>query len=577
MLTEIRAKLSTAIAKFASEKGVLNSVALAIEAPKDPSHGDLAVPVFSLAKHLRQAPPVVAEALAQYLRTQGIQGLEGASVIQGFVNLKLSDSYRLAIVLHEVLERQNRVGHSDQGRGQTVAIDYSSPNVAKPMHVGHLRATVIGQSIRNLAESQGYKVIGINHLGDWGSQFGKLCFAYERWGSEFDFAGKPFESLYGLYIKFHAEVEKDPELEKEGARFFKRLEDGDLGVVALWKRFIEISMADFAKNWARLGVQHDLVLGESFYNDKMEPVVQELLEKGLLKLSEGAQIVDLESEGLPPCLIRKSDGASLYATRDLATAIYRMETLKADLNLYVVGADQALHFKQVFAVLKKMGRTWVDRCHHIGFGLVRFKDSGKISSRKGNIIRFSDIFDRAVDIVSQVMAEKNPDLKGAEVKTVAEQVAVGAIIFNDLVNERVKNVEFDWDRALSFDGDAGPYVQYVYVRCRSLLAKAALEESPLKYTPPQNFEFASDEERLLNRTLLFYPDALSGAFKSFKPNIVANYLLDICAAFNRFYHQHKILSAEGELRAVRLAQVAATALVIESGLGILNMPRPEKM
>lgn len=575
MLTAVKQKIAHEI-KAHLQGSVANvDLSTQFDYPKDWSHGHLALPVFQLAKELKKAPPLIAKEIATYLQTApGLDFLEKVEPASGFVNFTFKDQFVLNILLGHITQSGERLGFSEQFKGKKLLIDYSSPNVAKPMHIGHLRATVIGQALRNLAQSQGFDVVGVNHLGDWGSQFGKLCFAFEKWGQEFDFKNQPFESLYQLYVKFHQEAEAHPELEAEGAAYFKRLEDGDPKMTELWKQFIQISMEDFKKNWKRLGVKHDLVLGESFYNDKMDAVVAELARKHLLVESEGALVVPMDGENESPCLIKKSDGASLYATRDLATAIYRMETLKADVNLYVVGADQGLHFKQVFAVLRKMGKTWVDNCHHIGFGLVRFKDL-KISSRKGQIIRFADVLDRAVALVKEVIQVKNPDLKGAEADDVAEKVAVGAIIFNDLVNDRIKNTEFDWDRALSFEGDSGPYVQYVFVRCQSILEKwgkpVSLDVSTFASLPD------SEEERILVRWLMAYPDTLANAYKYFKPNLVANYLLDLCGAYNRFYHNHKILGGDEDRRAGRLALVKATQAVIDSGLKILNMPAPNRM
>jgi arginyl-tRNA synthetase len=576
MLTEIKSKIARACESFFAEISCNSDFDLLslFEIPKELAHGHLALPVFQLAKVKRKAPPLIAQELTEVLKSAQLNEVAAVQAVGGYVNITLKDSYVFQRLLEVVETEKDQLGSTKKYSGKTLIIDYSSPNVAKPMHIGHLRATVIGQALRNLAQTQGFQVIGVNHLGDWGSQFGKLCFAFEKWGKDFDFEKDAFESLYKLYVKFHEEAEKDPQMEAQGAAYFKRLEDGDPEMVKLWQKFIAISMADFDKNWRRLGVKHDLVRGESFYNDRMKPVEDELEAKGLLIESEGAMVVPMDEEGAPPCLIRKSDGASLYATRDLATAIYRMEELKADVNLYVVGSDQSLHFKQVFEVLRKMGKPWVKDCHHIGFGLVRFKDMGKISSRKGNIIRFSDVLDQAVQMVREVIKNKNPDLQGAEAEDVAEKVAVGAIIFNDLVNDRVKNVEFDWDRALSFEGDSGPYVQYVYVRCVGVLAKwgktVPMQASAL-YTPD------TEEERALIRQLLIFPDVLSSAYKYYKPNLVANYMLDVCGLFNRFYHNHKILNGPEELKGSRLALVKATQAVIRQGLWALNMPVPEKM
>lgn len=540
------------------------------EIPKDVKFGHLSCPVFWLAKELKKAPPVIAKELTEKIRSLGLSSLEKIEPVAGFINFY----FKPAVLFQSVIGEYNRgpeTGRGNQGRGKKLVIDYSSPNVAKPMHIGHLRATVIGQAVRNLAETQGFEVVGLNHLGDWGSQFGKLAWAYKKWGHEFPFATDPFESLYSLYVKFHQECETHPEYEKEGALTFKRLEEGDPEITALWKQFIDISMKDFEVLWARLGVRHDLVRGESFYNDRLDDVVKRLEAKKLLVESEGALVVDLSDDGMPPCLIRKTDGASLYATRDLASAIYRKEELKADLNFYVVGSDQSLHFKQVFKVLEKMGYAWADDCHHIGFGLVRFKDGAKISSRKGNIIRFADVLNKAVELVKGIIREKNPAL--ARLDEVAEIVAVGAITFNDLVNDRVKNVEFDWERALSFDGDSGPYVQYCHVRCASILRKAGFTELARDITViPESLQ-----EIELMKTLLEFELTLSNAFDQLRPNILANYLLELCSVFNRFYQAHRILGGDERFVPARLALVEATRHTLERGLAVLNIKAPAEM
>ena len=559
-----------------------SQVARLLETPKDPSHGQLSLPVFFLAKELRQAPAQIAKDLAdkanQELSDQAKQGsvriqpIEKVEALSGFVNFHFRAAYLQQVVSQSLLQAaEEQIGASGRGKGKRIVIDYSSPNVAKPMSIGHLRATVIGQAICNLARSQGFEVLGLNHLGDWGVQFGKLAWAYQNWGQEYDFKEKPFESLYAIYVRFHAEAETNKELEEEGAKTFKRLEDGDEEVLALWKWFVEISMKEYQRLWDLLGVKHDLVKGESFYNDRLKPTEKLLEEKGLLEESDGAMVVRLDEENIPPCLIRKSDGASLYATRDLASAIYRMEELKADMNLYVVGVDQSLHFKQVFKVLDKMGYSWAKDCHHISFGMYRFKDQGKMSTRRGNVIFLEDVLNKAVELVQKIIEEKNPQLPNKN--EVAKQVGIGAIVFNDLFYDRVRNVDFDWERVVDFEGDSGPYVQYTYVRCWSLMQKYSQNiESEFK------LELDSPEEKELLMFLMRYDEVLNLAFESFKPHLVANYLLDLCRCFGHFYHRHRILNAsEPELVAARMSLVHATEKVLKSGLSILNMQAPRAM
>jgi len=569
MLTPIKAKLAEALAP---EIGISREEITAIlEIPKDLSHGHLSVPVFFLAKERKKAPPQIAKEIVEKLLTKNMDGVSRIDAVGGYVNFHLNDLDLFKTLFTEVRRQGDRLGYTDVGRGKNVVIDYSSPNVAKPMHVGTLRATMIGQAIRNLAETQGYKVIGLNHLGDWGVQFGKLALAYDLWGKEYDFKNDAFESLFKLYVRFHEEAEKDPDLEKQGSLAFKKLEGGDAHLRELWQKFVDISMTDFDRQWSRLGVKHDLVRGESFYNDRLKATEGLIEKKGLMEESEGAMVVKLDDEKMPPCLIRKSDGASLYATRDIASAIYRFEDLKADLALYVVGNDQSLHFRQVFSVLRRLGFSWWNKCHHIAFGMYRFKDMGKMSSRKGQIIRFEDVLNRAVELVRDLMKEKNPDLPNRD--KIAEQVATGAIIFNDLINDRVRDIEFDWDKALSFEGDSGPYLQYVAVRCRGVLKKAGLDLPATE----QLQDLSSNEERDLLKTLMQFEMVLAQSFKTFKPNILASYMLDVCTAFNRFYHNHKIIGGESELVSSRLALVFITQAVMNQGLRVLNMPSPEAM
>ncbi|MBS1971844.1 MAG: arginine--tRNA ligase [Bdellovibrionales bacterium] len=543
-----------------------------LEKPKQFEHGHIAFPVFALAKTLRVAPPQIANDLAAKIQEK-IQGgnvpfLEKVQAVGGFLNFTFKNSY-LQEVLFTSLS-QTHVGYSDNGKNKTVVIDYASPNVAKPMHVGHLRAAMVGQAIRNLAESQGYKVIGVNHLGDWGSQFGKLAWAYQKWGKEYTFAN-PMDDMVKMYVRFHDEAEKNPGLEAEAAATFKRLEGGDAEIKKIWQMIVEFSLKDYDRLLnGMLKVKHDAVLGESFYTDKMDNVVHLLKQKGLLKESEGAQVVFFdEKENMPPCIIKKSDGASIYATRDLATAIYRHDVQKADELLYVVGQDQTLHFRQVFKVLEMMGFEWAKTCHHISFGLYRFKE-GKMSTRAGRVVLFEDVITQAIELVQKMIEEKNPTLENKE--TVARQVALGAVIFNDLVNDRVKNVEFDWDRILSVEGDSGPYVQYTVVRCKSILRKYG------KAAPKvSSMELAQEEERKLVFQLLQFEDILTGAYKQYRPNILAQYLLEVCGSFSHFYHKCRIIGEAPEVESSRIALVAATERILIQGLKILNIEAPEAM
>lgn len=554
-----------------------------LEQPKNLEHGHLAFPVFSLAKLMRQGPPPIAAKIATHLQklVDGNQvaqelGLEKALAVGGYVNLTFSGLALQNRLFAAIRDSKGKLGYSLDGKGKKIVIDYSSPNVAKPMHVGTLRATVIGQAIRNIAETQGYEVIGLNHLGDWGVQFGKLAWAYQKWGDQYDFKNAPFQSLFDLYVKFHDEAAKNPALDAEGSLVFKRLEQGDKEIEKIWKMFVDITLVEDQKLWDLLGVKHDLVRGESFYNDRLKPVEDLLEKKGLLQESEGAMVVPM-GDDMPPCLIRKSDGASLYATRDIASAIYRKNELGADLCLYVVGVDQTLHFKQVFKVLDLAGFEWAKECHHISFGLYRFKDGVKMSTRKGNVIFLEDILKQAIERTAELIEKKNPQLPAGERAQIATDVGVGAVIFGDLVFDRVKNVEFDWDRILSFEGDSGPYVQYMHVRCQSLLRKYA--EKTGGQAPKLNPTRVMNEkdERELVRLLFSYDEILEASFRGFRPNILAQYLLEVCGVFSRFYHNNRILGEAEEVEASRMALVAATQAVLQEGLAKLSIRAPDVM
>jgi arginyl-tRNA synthetase len=539
-----------------------------LESPKQAGHGHVALPVFAWAKEFKKAPPALAQEIAAQANANKPAGLEKAEAMSGFVNFTFEKKFVQDLLARAILGQRGHVGFSENGKGKKLVIDFSSPNVAKPMHIGHLRASVIGQCIVNLARAQGYEVVGLNHLGDWGVQFGKLAWAYMHWGKEYPFKEKPFESLFKLYVRFHDEAERNPELEAEGSKVFKRLEDGDPQIRELWKMFVDISLKDYQRIWSMLGIKHDLVRGESFYNDRMKPVEEELQKKGLLEESDGAMIVRL-GDDMAPCLIRKADGASLYATRDLASALYRMNELKADLNLYVVGVDQTLHFRQVFKVLEMMGYPWVNKLHHIAFGMYRFKDA-KLSTRKGNTIFLEDVFARAIELVKEIIAKKNPDLPDAD--TVAKQVGIGAVVFNDLVNDRVKDVDFDWGRALDFAGDSGPYVQYCGVRCASLVRKYG---KPI----PESFklDLTAPEELELLRSLLNYQDTLKNSFDNFKPHILAGYLIEVCHRFGQFYNKCRILGESEDLQAARMTLVQMVHVILEEGLRTLSIELPEAM
>ena len=524
----------------------------------------MALPVFSLSKELQQNPHQLAIQICKAAYQQNIKGVSSIESISGFINFKFSSSYLEKLLCDFVFSKQIQ----KKKPLKKVIIEYSSPNVAKPLGIGHLRATVIGHCLCHLAETQGFEVIRWNHLGDWGVQFGNLAYAYQIWSREYNFEKEPLQSLYQLYVRFHNEMEEKPELKEKGAECFRKLEAGDPDITKLWQLFISITLEEHKKLYDLLGVSFDVVQGESFYKDNLDKVVQRIQNAGCLEKSEGASVVFLE-EG-PPCLIKKSDGSSLYATRDIASALYRHEVIKADELLYVVGSEQSLHFKQIFGVLDKMHFNWAKDCHHIAFGLYRFKE-GKMSTRKGNIIFMADVLKEAIDRTHETIEEKKSILQDKE--KVAKQVGVGAVIFNDLLHDRIRNIDFDWSKALDFEGDSGPYAQYCLVRCRSLLRK---------YKKDVSVHFKKDvetqEEIQLLVTLMYFTETLETAWKNFKPHILAQYVLKLCQEFNAFYNCHKILRGSDEdMKDTRMTLVYCVESVLSRSLSILGVPTPSEM
>jgi arginyl-tRNA synthetase len=538
-----------------------------IEIPKEEAHGDLAFPCFTLAKTMRKAPQMIAQELAEKVNENRMPLFAKAVPVGGYLNFFIERTEGARGILSAIREKGKAYGDTETGKGKTVAIDLSSPNIAKPFSMGHLRSTVIGNAIANLLQSQGYRVVRINHLGDWGTQFGKLIVAYRLWGQDLDLSVDPIKKLLDLYVRFHEEAEKRPELDEQARAAFKALEDGREEEVALWKRFIEISLAEFKAIYEKLGVAFDSYSGESFYNDKMDAVVEELERKNLLEKSQGADVVDLSAYNMPPCLIRKSDGATLYATRDLAAALYRHREYHADKLLYVVGAEQKLHFQQVFKVLELMGYEWARECVHIAFGMMRFEGK-KMSTRKGQVVLLEEVLTKAVQLARQIIEEKNPQLP--EKERVAEAVGVGAIIFNDLKNNRLHDIDFQWDEALNFDGETGPYVQYTYARLSSLLRKGNFDPSQARL--PEDFSaVAGDIEWSLIKGLGRFASVLERAVEQYDPSLVAKYVIDICQLFNRYYNTVRILEGEAAEIQQKLTLVACTRTVVGKCLHLLGL------
>lgn len=536
-----------------------------LETPPNREMGDIAFPCYSLAKVFRKSPQMIADDLASKIIDEYIEIKANGP----YLNFYFKRSAYSEKLLTKIMSEEGHFGESKIGNGKTVVVDYSSPNIAKPFSLPHLRSTMIGNAIANIHKALGYKVIGINHLGDWGTQFGKEIVAYKKWGNDEKIKDNPIQELVSLYVKFHEEAEKNPQLEDEARVWFKRLEENDTEAVRLWKWFVEESIKEFEKIYKLLGVKFDYYMGESFYNDKMERVIKELIDKKLLVESEGAQVVDLSEYDIPPAIIKKSDGSSIYATRDLAAAIYRKETFDFDKAFYVVGNEQRLHFEQVFLVLKKMNYTWAENMIHVPFGLMLF-ESKKMSTRKGTTVLLEEVLQKSIEMADKIIEDKNPQLPDR--KNAAEAIGVGAIIFNDLKNNRMHEVNFSWEEALNFDGETGPYVQYAYARIQSLLKKSNLIGEDLKNI---NSEFLTGE---VSWDLIFalsqYPDIILRAANKVEPSIIARFLLDLSAGFNRFYHQERILTEDIEEQKAKLALAKATSEVLKHGLEILGLKSP---
>lgn len=532
-----------------------------IEKPKHDNLGDLAFPCFELARELRKAPYLIAEEIVLNLDSSEFHKVEA---VGGYVNAFLPKELVAREVLKKVLEEANRYGFSVVHKGKTMTIDLSSPNIAKPFSMGHLRSTVIGNSIALIAEKQGYRVIRINHLGDWGTQFGKLIVAYRKWGEEEKVRLNPIKELLALYIKFHEEAESNPTLNDLGREAFKLLEDGNEEAIQLWKWFRKESLKEFNKIYELLEIQFDSQHGEAFYNDKMDRVVEILHEKQLLEESDGATVVSLED--YPPCLIKKRDGTTLYATRDLAAALYRQEYYHFDKSLYVVGNEQTLHFSQLFAVLEKMDYKWQKGMVHIPFGMI-LKDGKKMSTRKGKIVLLEEVLNEAIQLASQNIKDKNPNL--AERQEIAKQIGVGAIIFHDLKHNRINDIEFSLEDMLTFEGETGPYVQYTHARATSLLRKGEYNRNPKQILK------VDEEAWPIIKLLLEFPDIIIKALEEYDPSQIARMLLDLSKAFNKYYAAVKILDDEQSYH--RLSVVSAVKIVLKEGLRLLGIQAPDTM
>jgi len=559
---ELADKLSKALSISAEEAYA------GIEIPANSEMGDYSFPCFKLAKTLRKSPNIIAKEAAESIASEGI--IESVESLSAYINFKLNKTAYVQNVIEEVLEKGALYGSSDMGSGKNVVMDYSSPNVAKPFHVGHLRTTVIGAALYNIYKFLGYNAISVNHLGDWGTQFGKMIVAYKNWGNKDLVEERGIKELVSLYVKFHDEADKNPVLNDEARNWLLKMQEGDGEALKLWKWIVEISMKEFNAVYDRLHIQFDYFTGESFYNDKMWPIVEELKEKNLLVESDGAMIVDLSEYNMPPCLILRSDGGTLYPTRDIAAAKYRKQQFDFYKSLYITGSEQKLHFAQWFKVLELMGYEWAKDMDHIPYGLVNL-ESGKLSTRSGNVIFMEDILNEAVNKTKEIIEEKNPGLANKE--EVAEKVGIGAIIFNDLYNSRIKDVLFSWDRMLNFEGETAPYVQYTHARAGSILEKAG----DFDYSDADYSVLTDDASYEVAKLLYSYPDKIKEAAERYEPYLITRHLVDIAQAFNKFYQDNSILNSPDAEKKARLKLTSAVKQIIKSGLALINVSAPEKM
>lgn len=542
-----------------------------IEIPPDKNMGDLAFPCFKLAKELRKSPQIIAEDLKLKISHEVIDRIE---TVGAYLNFFVDKSSFSRDVLSSILKLKDRYGESNDGEGKTIVIDYSSPNIAKPFHIGHLFTTVIGNSLYRLHKFQGYDVVGINYLGDWGTQFGKLIYAYKRWVDIEELKKNPISELFRIYVKFHNEAENDPSIEDEGRKYFKMLEDGDEECIELWKKFRELSLLEFEKLYKDLGVKFDSYDGEAFFSNKTDAIVCELEDKNLLDDSFGARVVKLDDYNMPPCIIKKADGATIYATRDLASLLYRKKTYNFYKNIYVAGIPQALHFKQVFKTVELMGYEWAKDCIHVGFGLVKFKDK-KLSSRKGEVILLEDLLNMSIDKIRNVIEEKNPNLSNKD--GVSKKVGIGAIVFTYLKMNRERDIIFDFDDILSFEGETGPYVQYTFARGKSILKKSGIDIENID-TEKYLGLLTHDNENNLIKVLSDFNNNIKSSISYLEPSIITRYVIDIAKAFNKFYNSNNILNLEDEnLKISRLILVYATTIVIKNALYLIGIETVDEM
>ncbi|RDC50849.1 arginine--tRNA ligase [Acinetobacter sp. RIT592] len=539
-----------------------------IETPPNSEMGDYAFPCFRLAKVFRKAPNMIAADLAESIEAKdAISKVEPAG---GYVNFFVNKSQLAKNVINDVLTQGKKYGHSELGKDKAVVIDFSSPNIAKPFHIGHIRTTVIGNALYKIYDSQGYNTVRVNHLGDYGTQFGKLIVAFKKWGDKEAVESNPIPELLKLYIQFHDEAEKHPEMEDEARAWFTKLENDDKEAKDLWQWFRDESLKEFSRVYDLLDIEFDSYAGESFYSDKMDRVIDIIKDKGLLEESEGTNIVNLEAYNMTPALITKKDGSTLYMTRDLAAALYRKENYDFEKCIYVVGSQQSLHFQQLFKVLELIGFEWAKDMVHVPFGMVALEE-GTMSTRKGRVVFLESVLRQAIEKTKETMLAKNPNAENVD--EIAKQVGVGAVVFQELSNSRIKDYTFSWERTLSFEGETGPYVQYTHARCCSVLRKANMD-----VTADVDYSLLSDADSSeVLKLIASFNNSILAAMRKNEPHIVTRFVLDLAQAFNKFYHDNPILVDDIEVKKARVALVAATKQTIENALSILGMGAPERM
>ena len=572
-MDEIKKQIAKAISNSIDINIDYNLILNKIEIPKDKTHGDFSYPCFNLAKDLKKSPVIIANEIKEKITLD--KNISNVEVVNGFLNFYLNNENAIEKVLKNILDEKEEYGKLDIGKEKNIIVEYSSPNICKPFHLGHFRNTVLGKALYNIYEDLGYNVTGINHLGDWGRQFGLLIEGYKRFKDEYDFSVNPLDSLADIYVRINKLAKEDEKVLDIGRENFKKLEEGDEDYLELWKYFRDVSLKEYNRIYNLLGSRFDSYNGEAFYNDKMDEVVQILDKKGVLKDSQGAKVVEV-GDDMPPCIVLKSNGSTIYATRDLAAILYRARTYDFDKCIYITATEQILHFKQIFEVAKYLvDEKYQKGLVHVSYGMIRLK-TGKMSTREGNVIYVDDLLNEAISKSKDIILAKNPDTK--DIDNLAKQIGVGALIFNYLKSSKNKDIIFDLDESLRFDGETGPYVQYTYVRTKSILEKINFDINNIDKENICYDLLTTNEETQLAKVLDGFKDIISRAAKEYEPSIISRYLIDIATLFSRFYNNCNVANLEDEkLKEARAILVYATGVVIKKGLTLLGIECPDKM